>query len=125
MKAVLIKVAQVAPDGDIVRIVAPPWRGVEPCAGDRAFLWWSESHGGAGLAAHGWVATATRTGRDWALDVEIVGSTGRFAKADLAPFRDDPGTSPSATLARALFRHSHHKVMMMDPAVVRFLDGLP
>jgi hypothetical protein len=92
-------------------------------SGDRVFLWWSETHGGSGLAARGVVVGAIRKSSDWEAKVAVSSEVTRsFSKEDLRPFRDAQSGEPQATLARRLYRHSLNKVTNVDVGEENFLD---
>lgn len=123
--AALFKVPPQGIGGDIVVLSATPYGDVALARGDRVFLWWSESHGGTGLAGHGLCLSSSRQIGLICAEVEpIVTSYRGFGRAQLRAFRNRPPASPVATLAAKLYRHAHNKVVAITRAEEQFLDRL-
>ena len=106
-----------------------PYGGVEPVAGDVAYVWFSESKGGNGLARRGRIVAV---GDEKPLPLLIIVDTAivleRLDRSDLAPFRDSNDGSPLAGLSRKLYRDSLDKVAELTEIEVEFLEqrfGLP
>ena len=109
---------------DTLVLSAKPYENASMAPGDRAFVWWSETQGGTGLAARGVVTEAFRKGPLWQAKIKVSSEAGRrFGKEDLRPLRDSKSHEPQATLARKLYRHSLDKVTNLDPVEERFLDS--
>lgn len=122
---VLFKVPPVEPDGDLLSLEAKPYGMVTLARGDRVFLWWSETQGGAGLVGHGLCHEARFDGIVWRAAVEVIDDRFRgFGKADLANWREARSTVPLATLAAKLYKHSHNKVVAVSASETAFLDSV-
>jgi hypothetical protein len=113
------------PDGTIVA-EARVWKGTVPSAGQRAFVWTSETSGGEGLALRGTVTMVecldgTRT----RLTIEPDGCAVHAAvgKADLLPFRMTNDGQPISRLAKKLYYQAHNKIIALSPEEVAFLDA--
>lgn len=124
---VLFKVPPQANDHGLVTVEAKPYGPVDLVRGDRVFLWWSEAQHGQGLSGHGVCSAVTVQGG--LLRAEVLLTTLEragvgFGRDQLRAFRDVPGRSPEATLAKVLYRHSLNKVVSLSAAEEAFLDGL-
>lgn len=110
MAAYIIKADPIDLSDQQVLITAPRFKGAAPSAGDEVFVWFSETAGGAGLAALGSIVAAT-DGHPITLGVRVEQrlAARSFGKADLAPSRD-VGGGPIYGLAAKLYRHSLNKV---------------
>jgi hypothetical protein len=110
--------------GESLTVRAKIFRHVQLSPGDQAYLWWSETHGGSGLAARAVVQQVRQVAGVCEAEVTIHDRVSkRFGKSDLAPFRDSEGSDPATSLARRLYRHAHDKVTSLDAAEEAFLDG--
>jgi hypothetical protein len=103
-------------------IEVPRYRGANPRAGDRVFLWFSETKGGEGLAG---IATveAVRDGNPVTLGLVVSNATPMrpLSKAMLKPFRDSGEDEPQGGLAAKLYRHSLDKVARLSGSEAEFL----
>lgn len=90
---------------------APLYKGAQPRTGDAVFIWFSETAGGIGLAAHGVIAAASDDG-DIALTVHQTSPLRALDKHMLAPERDAPGSLGG--LAAKLYRNAHNKIAQLD-----------
>lgn len=116
MAAYIIKADPIDLSDQQVLITAPRFKGAAPSAGDEVFVWFSETAGGAGLAALGSIVAAT-DGDPITLGVRVEQrlAARSFGKADLAPSRDT-GDGPIHGLAAKLYRHSLNKVAELSDA---------
>lgn len=122
---VLFKVPPVEPDGDLLTLEAKPYGLATLTRGDRVFLWWSETQGGAGLVGHGLCHEASFDGIVWRAAVEVIDDRFRgFGKADLANWRNAGSDVPLATLAAKLYKHSLNKVVAISASETAFLDAV-
>ncbi|WP_406851792.1 hypothetical protein WEU32_10055 [Brevundimonas sp. BH3] len=97
---------------------APLYKGAQPRAGDAVFIWFSETAGGIGLAAHGIVEAASDDG-DIALTIHQTSPLRAFDKRMLAPERDAPGSLDG--LAAKLYRNAHNKIAQLDDDEAKLL----
>lgn len=90
---------------------APLYKGAQPRAGDAVFIWFSETAGGPGLAAHGVIDAASDDG-DIAMTIHQTSPLRALDKRMLAPERDAPGALGG--LAAKLYRNAHNKIAQLD-----------
>lgn len=122
---VLFKVPPVEPDGDLLTLEAKPYGVVTLVRGDRVFLWWSETQGGAGLVGHGLCHEARFDGIVWRAAVEVFDDRFRgFGKGNLAASRNAGSAVPLTTLAAKLYKHSLNKVVAISASEAAFLDSV-
>ncbi len=120
---VLFKVPPVEPNGDLLTLEAKPYGVVTLTRGDRVFLWWSETQGGAGLVGHGLCHEARFDGIVWRAAVEVIDDRFRgFGKANLANWRNAGCAIPPGTLSAKLYRNSHNKVVAITELEAAFLN---
>lgn len=98
---------------------APLYKGAQPQAGDAVFIWFSETTGGSGLAAHGVIEAASDDG-DIALTVHQTSPRRALDKRTLAPERDAPGSLGG--LAAKLYRNAHNKIAQLDDDEAKLAD---
>ena len=102
--------------GEEVALDVPRYQGANPSAGDEAFVWWSESSGGDGLAYRGKIKSVKPIGRALRVSLlieEAVSSSLRTA--DLARYRDARDGAPLSGISAKLYRHSPNKVAALSP----------
>lgn len=101
-------------------------------AGDRLFLFASETQGGAGLVARGLVLASGPVPRGEkaretprvTLDVErLDGVTRPFGRAELRPFRHTRAGSAEFELDFKLYRQATNKIVGLSAAAGNFLDS--
>lgn len=121
----IVKTAPVAlTAGQPVRFSVRPFRKAAPQAGDRAYLWFSETQGGRGLAGLG---QFIEVGGDRPLDLEIqmefVSEPGGLANGDLKPWRDATGTDVRIGIAAKIYRVAHHGVTPLTEDEAAYLES--
>jgi len=124
---VLFKLPPQASNGDTLAVSAKLYGNVSLAPGDRVFLWWSETQGGAGLVGYGTCLSTASTSNSVEAVVEpvLMRETGYgFGRERLRPFREVAGDAPEATLAKALYKHSLNKVVQISPSEEAFLEEL-
>ena len=87
------------------------------------FVWFSEAHGGHGLAWRGYVQSVERMGGN-RMRVGIrpaQPSTVALGVSEMSPFRDVRDGSPQAELSRKLYYQSHNKIAAIGNAERAFL----
>lgn len=109
--------------GQRVFVQAPAYGGASPVAGDVVFLWFAGPGEGAGLAGRGRIAAASD---DHPMDLFIMVDAAAPAMPmtldDLRQSRDATDGSPTAGLARKLYRHSLSKVARLEDQEAESLD---
>lgn len=105
--------------GNTVRIEERPmYGGKDIKAGDSLFLWTSEQQGGRGLWGRGIVLSSSAAGSKQHIEVRInqLVSLGHFGLVQIAPHRDSTDETPTAGLARKLYKHAHNKIARVTNA---------
>lgn len=104
-------------------VEVPRYRGANPHAGDRVFLWFSETKGGEGLAGVASVE-AVRDGDPVTLALTVLDRVPvrRLVKATLAQFRDVDDDSAEGGLAAKLYRHSLNKIAGLSASETQYLE---
>lgn len=98
--------------------------GSAPTAGAAAFLWFSETKGGDGLAHRGRVmACSDGNPVTLALQLDDAGVTQPLRKADLAAVARGDESTPLATLSAKLYWHAHDKVVDLTADEADYLNG--
>jgi hypothetical protein len=104
-------------------IEVPRYRGANPKAGDRVFLWFTDAKYGEGLAG---IASleAVRDGNPATLALVVSGATPvrPLNKATLAPFRNSGDGTAQGGLSAKLYRHSLHKVAELSATESAYLE---
>jgi hypothetical protein len=100
------------------------YRNTKPEAGDRAFLWFSETTGGEGLAGLATILGVSDANPvAMALKVSLARPTRALPIATVSPHRDDGPTTALGALSEKLYNHSHHKVASLSDLEVTFLES--
>lgn len=124
---VIIKTGPVSIDeAGYVTVVEAPFKKAQVEVGDTAYLWVCESSGGEGLTMRGRIrAVDPTTSRDQRVMLSDLHTrpTRRLGKEAISALRDSPSAEPDATLAKALYRHSHRKIADLTPSEAAYLDG--
>lgn len=98
------------------------FRDAKPTRDDLVYVWFSETAGGAGLAA---ICTVEAVSDDDPIDLAMQVTAGvpetPLGVADLKVHRDLEDGSPISGLARKLYRHSLNKIAELDPAEAAYL----
>src|SRR5205823_2468018 len=94
-------------------------------AGDSAYVWFSETDGGEGLAWRGVVETRHPTaGAAPRVVVRLlVRPIMRLGIADLEAFRDFGDGLPMGELSRKLYYHAPNKIAALSPEAASLLDS--
>ena len=81
------------------------------------FVWFSEKHGGGGLAWHGRVHSVTDHLGKIQIEVDLIASIKKPALtvSNLAPFRDSSDETAMAGLSRKLYKHALNKICSLEP----------
>jgi hypothetical protein len=93
--------------------------------GAEAFVWFTETKGGAGLAYVGTIYSASSMNeihaKRWRVAVTIRSVATGLTDADLEPYFEARTNSPISTLGFKLFRHPHDKICALTLAEADFL----
>lgn len=109
---------------DRVQVAERPFYGgktIHP--GAAIYLWSSETQGGTGLWARGTVVTVLPDDGKLALTVRVdqkIG-TNRYGADHIAAYRDSASDTPTAGLARKLYKHAHNKIAQISEAEAALL----
>lgn len=117
--ALIIKCNAINPGPDgTVQLEVDKIQSVEPVAGVVVYLWVSETKGGVGLTARGYIVESRkiRAGLIYEVNVQLddVSVLRPLGNRDLKPYRNVIQATPIATLARKLYWHSHTKIAELD-----------
>lgn len=115
-----------ASPGDAVTIAEKPmYGGSEIRPGDEAFIWFSETRGGNGLAwqAHVVALIGRTEGRDIAVTLCLTnrGPADALSKEDLEPLREVRDGAPLSEIARKLYYQAHNKIAALSHNQADFL----
>lgn len=120
----VIKTSPTEPDASNRCVVtAPPiWRAT-PQPGDKVYIWFSETQGGAGLAYRGVIfALSDVAPLSVAVQIEAACQPSTLTKAHLQAEVETGSGSPLAGLAAKLYTHAHNKIAALDATEAQWLD---
>lgn len=93
-------------------------------AGEAAFVWFSETQGGAGLVARATIRDIEQiqTGVILISLNNIREVTASFGNRQIGPFRDSCGDRPESTLAKKIYRYAHNRIVPLSDDEAAFLQ---
>ena len=110
-------------DDGTLNVTVRRFRRPDVQVGDAAYVWFSETQGGSGLAFRGLVEAVT-PGPWYDVTVgAVVPAIRELGKADLERSLACEAGAAIQELAGKLYRHSHNKIVMVDEAERILLDS--